>query len=336
MTFENRAMGFLGLVLLATANTADRPNISAAERLILVVGAPGEDEFGREFGEWSKNWLQLAEREGWEVTRISGQQPDANEPPNPEIQANRTDSTMLKEAIENHQGSEQRLWIVLLGHGTFTRNVAKFNLVGPDVSAPELNQWLRGISSQVVIVNCSSASGPFVTELGGPQRILLTATRSGSELNYSRYGRFLSMAINDLSADIDHDNEVSLLEAFLLATAQTERFYREEARLTTEHALLDDNGDRVGTAGDFFQGIRPVKAAPVGKTIDGNIAGRIILFSPSSLEFPSALSERRTQIEDSIEQLRQQKSTLSQVDFYARLERLLLELADVYDQVERL
>ncbi len=44
-------------------------------------------------------------------------------------------------------------------------------------------------------------------------------------------------------ADLDKDGQVSLLEAFLIASRRTLEFYKVEGRIATEHALIDDNGD---------------------------------------------------------------------------------------------
>jgi hypothetical protein len=315
---------------VALAQTA-ADSESSTDRLVLVVGAPGEDEYRDEFQRWAAAWLALAERQNWQCTAIGDvAQSDvpASDQDIPAVQA-------LQQAVESHDASQGRLWIVLLGHGTFARNVAKFNLPGADVSAQQLGKWLKRIDSQVVIINCSSSSAPFLTELAGENRIVLTATRSGSELNYSRFGKFLAEAVADVAADIDHDKEVSLLEAFLAASSQTERFYREDARLATEHALLDDNGDRAGTSADFYRGIRPAKEATAGKTLDGMIAGRIILYSsPDSPVFSAELEQQRTRIEARIDSLRKQKAQLASETYFDQLEQLLLELAAVYDAAE--
>ncbi len=310
------------------------PGVSAAQdippnpaedcdRLIVVVGAAGTDEFAGEFSSWADEWEQLARRQQWQLTRIE-EPADAG-----------TAREQLEGAVRSSLKSSCRLWIVFLGHGTFARDTAKFNLIGPDVSANDLKGWLKGSQMPVVVVNCSSASAPFLTKLAGPDRVLLTATRSGSEINYSRFGKYLSLAINDPEADIDHDQEVSLLEAFLAATSETERFYLGEARLTTEHALLDDNGDRVGTTGDFYRGILPAKQAEEGKQIDGAVASRMILYSsPGVPVFPPELEARRLQIERQIDQLRNQKDQLAQEHYYDQLESLMLELAQAYDLAE--
>src|SRR5205814_1728273 len=45
------------------------------------------------------------------------------------------------------------LFVVLLGHGTFDGESAKFNLVGPDLTATEWKLLLDGIAGRLVVVN---------------------------------------------------------------------------------------------------------------------------------------------------------------------------------------
>src|ERR1019366_7106008 len=126
------------------------------------------------------------------------------------------------------------------GHST------KFNLRGPDISATDLAAALKPCLRPLAVIDCASASGPFINALSGPNRVIITATRSGSEVNATRFGGYLAKAIADPAADLDKDGQTSLLEAFLLASRETQQFYREAGRLATEHALLDDNGDGLG------------------------------------------------------------------------------------------
>src|SRR5262249_60020204 len=46
-------------------------------------------------------------------------------------------------------------------------------------------------------------------------------------------------------------------------------FYEAEGRLATEHALLDDNGDGLGTPADWFRSVRAVKKVADGASADG-------------------------------------------------------------------
>ncbi|MEZ6138448.1 MAG: hypothetical protein R3C53_26495 [Pirellulaceae bacterium] len=302
------------------------PTLDATDRVLVVVGAAGADEYTGEFSQWADAWRQLAMANQWEFQVIGEQTQDV--PP--------TALDALKAAIADHKDVETRLWIVLLGHGTYAKGIAKFNLVGPDVSAGDLKRWLTAVRSEVVIVNCSSASAPFLPELSGPKRVVVTATRAGTETNYARFGKYLAAAIGNPQADIDHDDSVSLLEAYLAATAATERFYFDEARLATEHALLEDNGDRIGTPGDFFQGVHPVRSSQEGKVADGRRAARIILYTSDEVPklTPEQVKERET-IETAIDQLRQQKSVLAEEEYYRQLEELLLRLARLYKSTDQ-
>ncbi len=174
-----------------------------------------------------------------------------------------------REVLDQRLGEEPKqsaaaFWLVLIGHGTFDGKTARFNLRGPDVSAGELAEWLKPFERPLAIINCASASGPFINSLSGPNRVIVTATKSGFEHNFARFGDYLSQAMADPKADLDKDKQTSLLEAFLLASAGAREFYASESRLATEHALLDDNGDALGTAADWFKGIRAVKSARDG------------------------------------------------------------------------
>ncbi len=296
---------------------------STGDTLLLVLGAAGAEEFGSEFAAARDAWRKLATANAWQVTELG---PSAS---------GQTAREQLQQSLAEQAASTERLWLVLIGHGTFAKNVAKFNLEGPDVSAAELNQWLKPIAGEVVVINCSSASSPFLTELSAPQRIIVTATRSGSESNYARFGKYLAAAIGDTTADLDHDQSVSLLEAFLKATAETERFYREESRLATEHALLDDNGDRIGTPGDFYRGVEPIKSSQGGEAIDGRRAAQIILHaSPDAIILPPQLADERQQIEAQIDALRGRKQLIAPDQYYSQLETLLLQLAAIYEAAE--
>lgn len=321
----------LGLTPLAAAVPASgserqsERDPTSGEQIIVVVGASGEEEYAAEFSQWVDGWRTAADRQDWEWTLVGGTSADEH---------SETHRQQLRTAIESSAAVE-RLWIVLIGHGTYSTGGAKFNLEGPDFAAKELSEWLKPVSAPVVLVNCTSASAPFMIEVKAPRRIVLTATRSGSEINFARFGKYLASAINDPAADIDHDREVSLLEAFLAASSQTERFYREDARLATEHALLDDNGDGVGTSGDFYRGIQPVKRPQADSSLDGAVAARVILFtSPDVPEFSEELTARRDLLEQQIDDLRQSKASMSEEEYLNQLESLLLQMSELYKLAE--
>jgi hypothetical protein len=221
------------------------------------------------------------------------------------------------------------------GHGTYDGKEAKFNLRGPDVSSSDLADWLKPFRRSIAVIDAASASAPFINKLSGTNRVILSATRSGAEINYARFGKFLSEAIADLTADLDKDGQTSLLEAFLTASRRVAEYYSTEGRMVTEHALLDDNGDGLGTSADWFRGIRAVKSAKDGAPLDGFRAHQFHLVqSEAERKLPPGARARRDELELSIAKLRRSKAQLAEDDYYQQLESLLLEMARLHESAE--
>lgn len=307
---------------VAPTRAADEGPVASAT-VIIVQGAAGEDSFGQQFTQWRTRWESAAKKGGAKVVAIVPEQ----------------GRDALKAALETAAKQPGEVWLVLIGHGTYDGKTARFNLAGPDVSADELAAWLP-VDKPVAVINCSSSSGPFISKLALPggaaatnaltRRIVITATKSGSEVNFARFGDYLSRAIDDLSADLDKDGQTSLLEAYLLASRQTAEWYKEENRLATEHALIDDNGDGLGTPAEFFRGTRAVKRAKDGATLDGLRAAQWRLVpSEQEKKMPAELRAKRDALEIKIAELREKKAQLGEEVYYQQLETLMLELAKV-------
>src|SRR5262249_14483763 len=223
----------------------------------------------------------------------------------------------------------------VIGQGTYGGREAKFNLRGPDMTDREFAEWLSRVKRQVVILDCTSASGPYINRLSGENRIVVTATKSGHEINFARFGQYLSEAIGDERSDIDKDGQVSLLEAFLTASNRVEEYYRTHSQLATEHALIDDNGDRLGTPASWFRGVRATQRAKDGAALDGLRAHQLHLVpSDRERDIPIELRQRRDQLELSVAALRDQKAKLNEDEYYERLEKLMVELARLYREMQ--
>ena len=293
---------------------------ASVPRLIVAIGAPGEDKYAELFAAWSNRWEAAAEQGGVSITVI-GRSADGP-----------TDRERLQAALAEAAASPPReLWIVLIGHGTFDRRSAKFNLRGPDVSADDLKTWLAGVKAPTAVVDCSAASAPFLQALAGPNRVVISATKSGGEQNFARFGEFLSQAVADPAADLDKDDQTSLWEAFLAASRKTDEFYQTDGRLQTEHPLLDDNGDKRGTPPDWFRGTRATKRAEGGAAPDGVHAHRIALVqSAAERALTPAQRATRDRLEEELERLRERKSSMTERDYLRELELLLRQIGAIY------
>jgi hypothetical protein len=290
----------------------------------VVVGAEGSEEYGKQFQAWASRWREAA-KHGHADCVLIGLEKEEKTP----------DHDRLKQELSKlTASSSEPVWLVLIGHGTFDGKLARFNLRGPDVSLPELSEWLKPVQRPLAIVNCASASGPFLNELSGPDRVVVTATKSGHEYNFARFGDYFSAAVADPKADLDKDDQTSLLEAFLMASAGVKEFYNGEGRLMTEHAILDDNSDRLGTPPDWFQGIRAVKSAKNG-AVDGLRANQLHLVRSSSEQQLSAeIRMQRDRLEQELAQLRLKKSQHSEEEYLKLIEPVLVELAELYERAD--
>ncbi len=305
---------------------AEVPAVVSAD-LIVLSGVIGEETLRDDFIGSVGKWEETAKGGGARTTVIS---------PVPEKKPGSTALETQLDRLHRALGAQQHdgltpLWLIMIGHGTFDGKDAKFNLEGPDLSASDLAASLREFTRPLVLIHCASASGAFLTALSATNRVVVTATRSGFEQNYVRFGRAMAAAISDLESDLDHDGQVSLLEAFLSAAYRVFDFYKSDGRMLTEHALLDDNGDGKGTPAEWYRGIRPVKKAVDGTSLDGLRAHQIHLVANArDRALTPEMRQKRDNLEWEVFRIREKKVELGENAYYGQLERLLLELGSVY------
>lgn len=293
-------------------------------RVVIVMGAEGTEEYGQRYREEVQLWEQACKKAGVALKAI-GVAPEEKD---------RTDAALLQETLKSLSAQPtQPLWLVLIGHGTFDGRDARFNLRGPDFTPAELGGWMKAFTGPVACIQTSSASAPFLKALAGANRVLITATKSADEVFYTRFGQYFVKAVSgEGDADLDRDQQVSLLEAFLWASRQVDRFFETEQRLATEHALLDDNGDGVGIRAGAFQGVTASEAPPEGKVADGQLARQwALVLSDADARLSEAQRGRRDGLEREIEALKMKRKELGDGEYYKKLENLLLQIARIYE-----
>ncbi|MGH8116771.1 MAG: hypothetical protein ACREPJ_05615, partial [Rhodanobacteraceae bacterium] len=200
---------------------------------------------------------------------------------------------------------------------------SKISLPGPDLTAADFERLLAPfINQRVAVLDLTSASGDALPVFSAPGRVVITATKSSYERNESHFGGYFIDALTKDGADADKDGRVSLLEAFLYAQHETARFYSDDNRLQTEHAQLDDDGDKQGTG------------APTGRSGDGLLARRFFFNSGSAAATIAAndprlpaLYAQRFALTDSVNALEARKPKMGAGAYGAELERLLIALA---------
>ncbi len=368
--FILRSFVYLSILIpLSNAKAiAQSPNVQ--RDICVVIGAEGQSEYGEAFRAWAKRWQDAFAMPVANDSKPDKSSTDESKTEDSQIESADNASTQFllidgtnkeesahskssdhlsqllkwieRETLSTTEPPSQERWLVLIGHGTHDptqkTGASKFNLQGPDISSEMLVNAMNKASespgnqpaTKWIIVNCSSCSGPFINALSGPNRIIITATKSGSEQNFARFGDYFSQSLSNSKADLDHDKSISLLEAFLIASNETNSFYTNDGRLASEQSLLDDNGDKRGTPASFFQGVRPVKAPADNLTLDGLLAKRTVLFAlPNAAQINATQQIKIEEIENKIETLREKKKELSDDDYYEQLEKLFRDIIQV-------
>ncbi len=217
----------------------------------------------------------------------------------------------------------EQVVIVLIGHGSGEGADTKLSIPGPDLATTDYKKLLDQLNAQhVAFVNLSTASGDMLSMLSGPNRVIITATKTAFERNESVFAKYFVEAFTKDGADTDKDGRVSLLEAFTYATSETKRFYTDAGKLQTEHAQLDDDGDGKGDP------------APTGRTGDGMasrrffldagaVASRVAAGSPAL----AALYNQRFALEEQVDSLKRLKPKMDPDEYDTALEKVLLDLA---------
>lgn len=216
-----------------------------------------------------------------------------------------------------------RIALFLFGHGNTQDATPRLNLPGPDATAADFDTALQPAKEATILfVNTASGSGEFVKALSGPNRIVITATRSSREQNATIFPRHFIAALTSDAGDADKDGRVSILEAFTYARLEVERLFEQENRIATEHALLDDDGDGVGHGDASDNGPDGTRARSFHLEPLGGASGA------SSDPRIARLIEERRALEARIDSLRGRRSTLTEEAYQKALEPLMVELAE--------
>jgi len=319
--------GACSVVVALLTLSAPRSALHAQRtHLLIVSGLGGEPQYSEQFRNWGLALADVARKryglpdseivylaeEGVKDPRISGVSTKVN-----------VEAALTRFAKSAGPGDE--VVIVLMGHGSGSQEDSKISLPGPDISARDFARDLAVFKTQQVgFVDLTSASGDMLPVLSAPNRVVITATKSSFERNESVFVKYFVAALTGDGADVDKDGRVSLLEAYRYAVTETKRYYDDQGRLQTEHAQLDDDGDKKGTA-------EPDMRVASG---DGAVARRIFLgggayASMAGANDPrlAALYKERFALEGKIDELKKRKASLSVDAYDDQLESLLVDLA---------
>lgn len=313
-----------------------RATIDPNKFAIVVAGVGGEEAYTKKFTEQAThlydaltNRLGFDEKNVYLMTEATNGGPENGARETDAVKSQRATAEEARKAfgaIKAAANADSTVFVMLIGHGSFDTQQAKFNLVGPDLTAKDYAALAAALPTRrVIFINSASSSGEFVKPLSAQGRIVITATRGGNEQNATIFAENFIAALMTDDADADKNGRVSVLEAFNYATKLTGDWYKQKNRLATEHALIDDNGDGTGheeaTAGD----------GTISKTL--YLDSKTIEEAAGDAELAKMIKERQ-RLEEEIEKLKARKTEMKEDEYDRQLEELLVQLATVSQTIK--
>ncbi|HKR35148.1 MAG TPA: hypothetical protein VJT10_09935 [Steroidobacteraceae bacterium] len=275
----------------------------AAPFTFIVAGLGGEPEYEQRFREQAAAIAEAAEKAAGapgHVVVLTGDQ------------ARRESLRRELAAFADKVKATDSATIVLIGHGTYDGEDYRFNVPGTDLTGGELGELFDKIpAKQQLIVNATSASGATIDLWKRPERVVITATKSGGERTATRFAQFWVQAVSGDGADVNKDQVVTAAEAFDYANRQVAASYKADVSLATEHARMAADETAAFTV--------------------ARVGGSAI--SSSNPEVAALLAERG-QIEHDLNGVKERKAALSQDEYYDELEAVLVRLALLQKQID--
>lgn len=290
---------------------------SAATYYVTVAGLGGEPDYEQRFTANAKDLDKVFRGiTGAHVVTLTGAQSTA-------AQLRAALSNVTQQATANDD-----FVLVLIGHGSFDGTEYKFNLVGPDLTAAEIAAMCDRIAAKrQLVVDTTSSSGGAVAAFERSGRIVITATKSGTEKNATVFARYFVEALQDTSADVDKNESLTAAEAYTYASRKTAAFYESQKRLATEHAVFNDtgHGEAVRDAGN---GQGQLMAS---FTLLRYGAAQKAASDPAK----QSLLAKKEELEQKIDVLKYNKAAMDPAEYKQQLTAALLELARVQGELDK-
>jgi hypothetical protein len=298
-------------LLLATALASP-----AATYFLTISGLGGEPDYDQRFKMWALDIDSSLKKAGdGNVTTL--------------IAPNREQIRARFQELARTAKPDDALVVMLIGHGTDDGVDYKFNIPGPDITAAELAALLDRVpAARQCVAIMTSSSGGSIALLRRSNRVVITATKTGTEKIATVFTRYWAEALREPAADTDKNEAVSVLEAFRYAQRKVTESFDSAKRLATEHSLLEDMGKGDG------------ERNPSPENGEGKLAATFTLVrlgaNADAARDPAkrALLAKKEELEQAIDQLKYEKAGMDAADYRKQLTLLLLELAKTQEALD--
>jgi hypothetical protein len=291
----------------------------AANYFVTVAGLGGDPEYDKQFVKWAQDLdHELNTGVDAHVITLSGSS------------ATKQQVEQALNKVASESSATDSFALFLIGHGSFDGVDYKINLPGPDMTAVELAKALNRITAhRQLVVNMTSCSGASLTALAKKDRVVISATKSGTEKNAPVFARYWVDALHDPSADTDKNGSISALEAFRYADRKTTAYFEAEKLLATEHAIITDTANTNGVRDPKPENGQGLLAASF-ILIHARTEGAKVL-GPEKQKLVS----KKEDLEAKIDRLKYEKAAMEENEYKQQLTALLLELARTQAEIDK-
>lgn len=318
-----RAWSLVSAVCLSLVASAAAAQPS--RHVVLIQGASGEPQFATQHRGWLDQ-VASAMKDGYGIA------PDhihllTEQPKDGERRATAEEVRATFARLASTTTATDIVFVFLVGHGTGEGAAAKFNLIGPDLTVAEWSALLTPIKGRVVFVNTASVSFPFAAGLTGDRRIIITSTAQPAQRYATIFAGSFAQALTAPQADLDKDGRTSIWEAFTYASRLQKEHFEQKGLLSTERALIEDNGDGVGRDAASVTGDDGMLATMT--YLDAKVEAR-----PTDPALQMLL-QRQDLLTQQVDELRRKKPTMPSAEYDAAWEKLMIELATLGAEIRK-
>lgn len=302
-----------GLLLAAICRSGERAALAAGipgrevvsgtapapgtKRALIFCGHPGDKAHRKPFAETvEKLRAALIEHYGFDAPNVrvqfGGSVAEGEGPVLSGVRGQATREELEAEAAELREvlKPDDTLWVIVMGHAHYDGKHSYFNIPGPDINEQDFGKMFSGLEAreQVFFITIP-ASGFYIKPLAAKGRVVISATEADLEVNETIFPLALAEVLVTPPAltdfDVKHDGSLTLFDLYIAVARNVAERFKSDEQLSTEHSLLDDNGDGRGSELqiDYLtveQGGRAkpgTKLPSIRETADGALSSRIVL-----------------------------------------------------------
>src|SRR5262245_41642561 len=157
------------------------PALAADHYALIVTGAPGGPEYADRYRNWRQIFVRALGEFNYPSDRVFILEEHATGTVRP---ATRESVRAVFAELQRRVTADDTLVVLLMGHGVADGSAAddaKFNLVGPDLSASDWLGLVAPVQGRVVFINAASGSFPFLRKMAGKNRVVVSAAASPAQ-----------------------------------------------------------------------------------------------------------------------------------------------------------